>query len=306
MKRTNVVPALLACLSLAAVVLPAQEVSPADRQKIESAIPRKASGRPKQPRKMLVVTLNIRKGQVQRGHASIPAGNLALELMGKRTGAYEAVFSNDMSMLNPEKIKQFDAIFFNNTVGVLTDDPVQRKSLLDFVRNGKGFVGIHAASATFCEFPKYDQFPEFGEMLGGYEDGGHPWRPNETTTVKLDDPGNPINAAFGGKGFSIRGGVFQFGHGYSREKLHVLLSVDVTKMDMDPKRSFLPERAIDKDFAISWARMYGKGRVFYCSLGDTADIFWNPSLLQHFLAGIQFTLGDLKADAQPSVKRQAR
>ncbi len=75
---------------------------------------------------------------------------------------------------------------------------------------------------------------------------------------------------------------------------------------MNPKRRFLPERAIDKDFAISWARMYGKGRVFYSGLGNNPDIFWNPPLLQHFLAGIQFALGDLKANAQPSVKGKAR
>ncbi len=94
--------------------------------------------------------------------------------MGKRTGAYEAVFSNDMTMFSPEKLKQFDAICFNNTGGVLTDDPVERKSLLDFVRRGKGFVGLHSAAATFCEYPKYDQFPEFAEMLGGYRRRGPP------------------------------------------------------------------------------------------------------------------------------------
>lgn len=306
MKGTHAVPALVACLCLAAVVLPAQEVSPADRQKIESAIPQKAPARVKKPHKLLVVTLVKRNGKVERGHASIPAGNLALELMGKRTGAYEAVFSNDMTMLNPEKLKQFDAICFNNSHGILTEDPVERKSLLDFVRSGKGLVGFHAAAATFCEYPKYDYFPEFAELLGGFEDGGHPWAANETYTVKVDDPRSPINAAFAGKGFSIQDEVFQIGHGYSREKLHILLSVDITKTDMGPKRRFLPERAIDKDFGISWARMYGKGRVFYSGLGHNPDIFWSPALLRHFLAGIQFALGDLKADAQPSVKGKAR
>ncbi len=191
MKRTHAVPALLACLCLAAAVLPAQEVSPEERQKIEEAIPRKAAARAKKARKLLVVTLNRRKGQIGKGHASIPAGNLALELMGKRTGAYEAVFSNDMTLFSPEKLKQFDAICFNNTGGMLTDDPAERQSLLDFVRGGKGFVGLHAAAATFCEYPKYDQFPEFAEMLGGFEDGGHPWGANDTYTVKVDDPATP-------------------------------------------------------------------------------------------------------------------
>ena len=136
MKRNRVAPSFLACLSLAAVLLPAQDVSPADRRKIENAIPRKAPARAKKPRKLLVVTLHKSKGKVQSGHASTPAGSLALELMGKRTGAYEAVFSNDMTLFSPAKLKQFDAICFNNTGGVLTDDPAERKSLLEFVRGG--------------------------------------------------------------------------------------------------------------------------------------------------------------------------
>ncbi len=306
MHRPHRLLVFLPCLGVTAGVLFAQEVSPADRQKVENAIPQKAPARAKKPRKLLVVTLVKRNGKIDRGHASIPAGSLALELMGKRTGAYETVFSNDTSMFNPEKLKPFDAICFNNSHGILTEDPAERKALLDFVRNGKGFVGFHAAAATFCEYPKYDFFPEFAGLLGGFEDGGHPWGAKETYTVKVDDLRSPINAAFAGQGFSVQDEVFQIGHGYSREKLHILLSVDITKTDMNPKRRFLPERAIDKDFGISWVRMYGKGRVFYSGLGHNPDIFWNPALLQHFLAGIQFALGDLKANTQPSVKGKAR
>ena len=158
--------------------------------------------------------------------------------MGKRTGAYEAVFSNDTTLFSPEKLKQFDAICFNNTGGMLTDDPAERKSLLDFVRGGKGFVGLHAAVATFCEYPKYDQFPEFAELLGGFDDGGHPWGTNDTYTVKVDDPRNPINAVFAGKGFAIRDEVFQVAHGYSREKLHILLSVDIDQDGHRPQAPF--------------------------------------------------------------------
>jgi uncharacterized protein len=61
----------------------------------------------------------------------------------------------------------------------------------------------------------------------------------------------------------------------------------------------------DGEYPISWVRSYGKGRVFYMSLGHDADVFWNPAILQHFLAGIQFALGDLKADARPTVKPAA-
>ena len=88
------------------------------RQLIERAIPQKAPAAPKRPRKLLVVTLQVRDGQVRsRGHAAITYGNLAMELMGRKTGAFEAVFNNEMSVFRPENLKAFDAICFNNTVG---------------------------------------------------------------------------------------------------------------------------------------------------------------------------------------------
>lgn len=275
-------------------------LTPDEKARIEAAVPAKAQARPRRARKLLVVTLNMRDGVERRGHSSIPHGNYAIELMGKRTGAYEAVFSNDVNMFRPSSLKQFDAICFNNTVGVLTEDAGLRESLLAFVRQGKGFIGLHAAGATFVQYPKYDQFPAFGEMLGGYENGGHPWGPKDVITLKVEDPKNPVNAAFQGRSFELSDEVFQFKDFYSREKLHILLSIDTEKTDMDPKRRFLPERAQDRDFGMSWIRDYGKGRVFYSSLGHNPDIFWNAPVLQHFLAGIQFALGDLKADARPS------
>lgn len=276
--------------------------TPDERQKIEQAIPKKAPAAAKKPRKLLVVTLNVRDGKVGGGHPCIPYCNLALDLMGKATGAYETVVDNDVNAFRPENLAKFDAICFNNATGVLTDDPVLRKSLLDFVAGGKGFVGIHAAAAAFVQYPVYDQFPPFGEMVGATENGGHPWGVNDVITLQPEDPTHPVNAAFGGKAFEISDEVFQFQKPYSRENLHVLLTIDTDKTDMNPPRHFLPERLADKDFAMSWVRQYGQGRVFYSSLGHRPDIFWNTMVLEHFLAGIQFCLGDLEADATPSAK----
>ena len=157
--------------------------------------------------------------------------------MGKKTGAYTPVFTTDVESLRPENLKQFDAICFNNTQGVITKDNALRESLLAFVASGKGFVAFHAgAAATFVQYPVYDQYPPFGEMVGGYEDGGHPWGPKDTIRLRVEDPKNPINAVFKGQDFTMQHQVMQFRHGYSREKLHVLLSIDVEKSDYDPKR----------------------------------------------------------------------
>ena len=86
--------------------------------------------------------------------------------MGKRTGSYQVVVSNDIEMFRPGKIKQFDAICFCNSPGVLFEDPELKKSLLDFVAGGKGIVGIHDGLATFVQWPVYDQWPEFRAAAG--------------------------------------------------------------------------------------------------------------------------------------------
>jgi type 1 glutamine amidotransferase len=278
-------------------VLPKEDV-----ERIEKALPGKAVAKARSKRKLLVFNLHIRDGKAEKGHASIPFANYAFLRIGQKTGAFEAFFSGDTLVFTPEILNRFDAVCFNNTAGVLFTDPVKRKALLDYVSGGRGFIGIHAAGATMVQWPVYDQWPGFGDMLGGYENGGHPWKEKEWITLKIDDPKSPINAAFKGKEFRVSDEVFQFQAPWSRENLHELLSIDTSKTDMSESRRILPERRKDGDIAISWIRGYGKGRVFYTSLGHNPHINWDPKILAHVLAGFQFTLGDLAADARPGGK----
>jgi type 1 glutamine amidotransferase/sugar phosphate isomerase/epimerase len=244
--------------------------------------------------------MDIWNGEIRTGHPSVPYANYMLQLMGDKTGAYETYFSNDTMVFESDWLNQFDAICFNNTVGVLFEDPGRRNNLLEYVYSGKGFFGIHAAGATFCQWPVYEQFPEYGEMLGGFENGGHPWKPHEWITLKMDESSHPINRAFEGKGFDVRDEVFQFAEPYTRERLRILLAIDTDKTDMSEERRILPERRADKDIAISWVRNYGRGRVFYTSLGHNAHINWNEKVLVHYLDAMQFVMGDLYAPATPS------
>jgi len=280
----------------------AQEIQPDQKARVDAAVPRKAPAKPRQPRRLLVTNLSMRDGKPVRGSsaAAIPPGNYAIQQMGAVTGAFEAVFNDDIEMFRPANIKQFDAICFNNTLGVLFDDPELRASLLSFVEGGKGFVGIHDAIATFVQFPKYDQWPEFGRMLGGTENGGHPWN-GEVMTMTVEDPGNPINAAFGGMDFQIADQAFQLQEPVLRDHMHVLLRIDAEKTG--PARRILPVRKTDLDFPMSWIRRHGKGRVFYTGLGHGPEVFSNPQVLQHLFAGIQYALGDLTADDAPDGTR---
>jgi type 1 glutamine amidotransferase len=295
---------ILISLNMAPFSSRAADLTPEEKARIDKAVPPSAPAKPMRARKLLLLNKNVRDdGRRPMLEPAMPYLNYAIEAMGK-TGAYSTVFTTDIESLRPKNLEQFDAICFNNTTGVLTTDPELRESLLAFVANGKGFVGFHAGgAATFVQYPKYDQFPPFGEMVGGYEDGGHPWSVEDMIRVRVEDPKNPINAAFQGEDFSIQHQVMQFRAPFSRENLHVLLSIDVDKSDYDAqRRRVLPERRADRDFPMSWIKRYHKGRVFYTVFGHNEHVAWNPTLLAHFLAGIQYALGDLKADDSPGAR----
>ena len=317
LRQKDIIVPLIAvlCLCLITKTSIAQPFKPAEKAKsfysnlpdsaielINNAIPGAAVYSPNKPKKLLVFNMDVWDGEIRAGHPSVPYANYMLQMMGKKTGAYETYFSNDTMVFESANLNQFDAICFNNTVGVLFKDPGLRNNLLEYVYSGKGFFGIHAAGATFCQWPVYDQFPEFGEMLGGFENGGHPWKPHEWITLKMDEPSHPLNRAFEGKEFDVSDEVFQFSEPYTRDRLRILLAIDTDKTDMSEERHILPERRADKDIAISWVRNYGRGRVFYTSLGHNAHINWNEKVLMHYLDAMQFVLGDLYAPATPSNK----
>ena len=299
-------------------------VKPENVEKMTKAMPDKAPAKPAKARKVLIYSHC--NGFTHGG--AIEAAKVAIPMMGKKTGAYEAVVSDDLANFTPDKIKQFDAIIFNNTTGELfttkgprkprkpnekrikdaaklkqaqekytkdlaayeakvkalksgggPDTEALHKSFMDWVKAGGGVMGIHAA--TDCSY----KWKEYGEMMGGYF-AGHPW--HMLVPIKNDDPTNPINAVFEGKGFTVTDEIYQFNRGvYSREKLRVLLSLDMSQLKKKGGRK-------DNDYAISWVNTHGKGRVFYCSLGHRDEIFWNPTVLKHYLAGLQWALGDLK------------
>ena len=262
------------------------DIPPADLQKIENALPAKAAVAPKKPRKLLVFTLSL-----GYKHESIPYAVKMLELMGKKTGAFEIEHSEDMAVFERNRLNQFDAVCFANPTRVELENPEWRKSLLEFVKSGKGIVGFHAATNNFFTWP------EGAALIGGVFDE-HPWHSKGTWAVKIDDPGHPLTRAFQGKNFKINDEIYRTKAPYTRERLRVLLSLDLT----DPATLQVEGvRPTDVDVPISWIQSYGKGKVFYCALGHNPHIYWNPAVLQHYLDGIQFALGDLAADTSPSV-----
>lgn len=249
--------------------------------KIRNSMPDKPVVEPVDERTVLV--FNLCKGFK---HGSIPYWAKALDVMSEKTGAFKVVHSADMKIFSSESLQQFDAICFNNTTK-LTPDASQQRAIMDFIKSGKGIAGIHAATDNF-----YD-WPEGKEMMGGVFTG-HPWTANGTWAVKIDEPDHPLMKPFAEKGFKINDEIYRTAPPlYSRKNQRVLMSLDMSDPTTKNAKGVKPS---DMDTGITWIKRVGKGRLFYCSLGHNNHLTWNKPVLEHFLAGIQYALGDLHVD----------
>jgi type 1 glutamine amidotransferase len=269
-----------------------REVSPEDRARIEAALPAKALARPKQPRKLLVFDRQgIFNGRLYGGHASIPHANLAAQLMGEKTGAFTATLSSEPAAISAANLQQYDAVYLNNTVGDVFDTPEMRAAFVAFVATGGGVIGNHGTSVAS------PQWTEFGDILGAT--GASHREPTEKATIIVEDSTHPVVRAFDGKPFEYVDEFYRLAAPYSRDKVRVLLSIDPIATDMMQGRCFGQCLRDDNDYPVAWIRQHGKSRVFYTSLGHNPDVFWDPRMLEMFLAGIQYALGDLEANATP-------
>ena len=273
-------------------------ITPEQKALIEKAVPAEAVVKPKKERKLLIFDVNADYG----GHGAIPYANLAFTLMGQKTGAFEAVVSRDPQVFQKESLKNFDAVFFNNNVGNIFSDPQLRQNIVDFVKHGGGLMGVHGTTAAFLNWSGpaagTDDWPEFGEIIGGR--GANHREHDEKIFVKIEEPHHPLLQFFPKDGFEYQDEFFRVSDPYSREKQRVLLSIDKekTNLDREPYKG-VKERA-DEDYALAWVKNYGNGRSFYSTFAHSPKIFWDPAMLQFYLAATQFVLGDLDAPTLPS------
>ena len=284
------------------VVMPAkgETLSPADektrtadvRAKIDAAIPTRAYAKPRKPRKLLVI-----ESLHGMSHNTITHTNVMIQRAGEITGAWTAEFNNDLDNLKYPKIKDYDGVFLNSIVGELLAEPAVREGLARFVREGGGLGGIHGTPWASRNWE------EFAEMIGAQS---APHR-IEQGVMKVYDASSPLMKPFGGKDIPFREEYYRFEHeGRGRlrwDKVRVLMTVVLDDPAIEP-RPWTGYKRPDNVYPVSWIREYGKGHVFYSSLGHMPETFMSPELVGHFVAGIQYLLGDLDADATPNPLRK--
>jgi type 1 glutamine amidotransferase len=224
-------------------------------------------------------------------HDSISHALATMERLGRESGAYDMYIRTDSQWItgqpvpaparNTKNLKDFDAIFFYGTGDNLSAE--QKKDLLSFIHDeGKGFVGAHTGDDAFFDWP------EFAEMIGGWFDN-HPWGVFDAPVI-VELPGFPAMKGFP-HSFTIRDEIYEHKN-FSRDKVHVLASLDSSKLDYtkpDIHRK-------DRDFPVAWAKMYGKGRVFYATFGHSDEVWDNPQIQKMYLEALRWSLRETGED----------
>jgi type 1 glutamine amidotransferase len=196
--------------------------------------------------------------------------------------------------VDPEKAGRVEkAAFPQRFTAVLPPPPPSSPQIL----GATGFP-IQAPATQLGPDTQMGTWPEFNRMIGGFFK--FHWNDGQVITVKVDEPDHPLNAPFKGQPpLRIIDETYTFGRDtYSRANVRVLTSIDYAAMSKEDKAKEQYPRA-DGDYALSWIRHEGKGRVFYEAHGHDEKVYANRTLLAHVLYGMQYALGDLPADDRP-------
>lgn len=298
MRRQGPWPAAAA----AALVLWLSGAAPGPSATTAAAVQPPASGQrppggprgPQRPRtrKVVLAWADTRNGIQQ--HDSTSHALAVIERLGYDSGVYDTFIRTDSNSaaMDPRRttgepasggpsLRMADAVFFLGHRDVPVDEQ-QKADLLQFVRDGKGLVAAHTALTA------WDTWPEYGELLGGRYDG-HPW--NVATGPVVNEGADfPATRHFPPT-FTLTDEFYQ-PKGFSRSSARVLLRLDVAKLPAHPDLRV-------QDYPLAWAKTYGKGRVFYSSLGHDTKAWDDRDVAQMYFEAIKWALGLTEGDAAP-------
>lgn len=206
---------------------------------------------------------------------AIEIGEPTVKQMGDKSGLFDVDYcrtAEDVKrMLTSDYLKNYDAVFFLNTTGDIGIPDM--KAFLDWLKSGKAFIGVHAATDT------YHNSPEFLDMIAGeFKTHGQQC---EVEAI-VEDPKHPAVAHLFPR-WKIFDEIYILKQN-NRDKVHVLLSLDKYPNDGSPDANK------PGDHLLAWCKPYGKGRVFYTAFGHRRDVWENPQYQQHLLGGIRWAL----------------
>ncbi|WP_027077561.1 ThuA domain-containing protein [Maribacter antarcticus] len=244
-------------------------------------------------------------------HWAIPHNSEMLKIVGKKTNAFEVHVKYDIEQFEKNNLQKYDAVVFNNCnpsgperdlftdllrqnsslsdTEIIKMAPEYEANMMDYVKNGGGLMILHGAITV-----QNNSIP-FSQMIGGSFDY-HPKQ--QEIHLKEVDKKHPLVHAFKGKGLRHFDEPYFFKNAYFEYNFRPLLYMEVDKLEG------LNKETEEKVVYVSWIKRYGKGRVFYSSASHNAQSMEEPGVLQFFLDGLQYVVGDFECDDSPIGKPQ--
>ena len=281
-------------------------LTPAWKQKIEALAPSQTRFPSTSPKKILLFSLHT-----GFEHWVIPHTEEVFKILGSKSKGFALTASKDIHQFEKESLANYDAIVLNNTcskpdhrhlfwdklraestgdsAAVMAKAQELESNLIEFVSRGGGLLLLHGAVTTLNNSSK------FSDLVGASFDY-HP--PQQQVQVKLENPSHPLVAAFPKEGFSHVDEPYFYKNAYAKLNFTPLLYFDNAKIHSQRPNQELKS---GKTY-VAWIRPEGKGKVMYISPSHNAQSFENPALLQFYLDGLQYVVGDVNCDETPIKK----
>src|SRR5579862_615623 len=218
-----------------------------------------AAHRPAKPRILIFSKTNGFR------HASIPAGIAAIKKLGEENN-FNVDATEDSTAFRADNLGKYAVLVFLSPTGKVFG-PTEEDALRTYMKNGGGFVGIHAA--TDCEY----NWQWYGDLVGGYFKS-HP-RQQKAKFVVVDK-NNPATG-FLPDVWERFDELYNFK--YLNPAIHVLIKIDESSYDPGDGK-------MGENHPMSWCHEYEGGRAFYTELGHTDESYADPLYLKHLLGGI--------------------
>ncbi len=223
--------------------------------------------------------------------------------IGKEHG-FEVTASKDGGVFNPDQIGQWDAFVFETTGDLTTEGqgeksppitPEGEKALYNAIKSGKGFLGMHCAADTFGHHGARNKGKDdpYIEMLGGEFIVHGAQQKGRIEVVSPHFPG--VEKYLGGSDNSFAIQEEWYALKNFPDDLHVVMVQDTTGM-----KGPMYDRP---NFPMTWARNYGKGRVFYTSMGHREDVWQSPAYQGLLLGALAWATGKVEVNIEPNIHK---
>jgi len=226
---------------------------------------------------------------------------------------FDVKVSKDGRIFDTDSFHHYAAVVFYTTGDLTTlgtdgKPPMSAKgkeSLLEAIHKGMGFVGVHAAADTFHTPPdtpdrsnRYiahgDQEDPYLKMLGA-EFIIHGSDPRlQDANVIVNDPKFP---GLEGVTSPVRVNEEWYSLKDFVPDLHVILTLETKELKGECYQR--------PPYPVTWARMHGKGRVYYTAIGDRPEHWQNDFYLNLLGGGIRWSIGDVSASLDQNLKQAA-